>query len=189
MRSADQVHVVGLGEAGQCLLTKCVTNTSVVLFPVRVIFVGIRPEQITEETLVRDIGRSSDFTKLVQSVEVRAETTVHAQNFVVNECSDGQAVKHVNKLLPYFDRESSFAVIIKSIHSVDLSNLVVTSKEEEVLGVLYFKSEKQAESLNGVLSTVNVVTKEQVVSLRRHTAKLKKLQQVIELSVQVTYKK
>lgn len=150
------------------------------------IFVGIRPEQITQETLVWHVGRSSDFAELVELVKVRTQTTMHAQNLVINQSGNWQAVEHVNELLPDFDRESSLAVVVESVHSVNLGDLMVTSEQEEVFRVLDLEGEEQTESLDGVLSAVNIVSQEEIVSFRRHATKFKQFQKVMELSVQVT---
>ena len=65
---------------------------------------------------------------------------------------------------------------------------MIASEQEEVLRVLDFVAKKEADCFNGLLSTVNVVTQEQVVSLRREATVLKDPQQVVVLSMHITYK-
>ena len=63
---------------------------------------------------------------------------------------------------------------------------MVTAEDEEVLRVLDLVREKQADGLERLLSTVDIVTEEQVVGLRWETAVLEQAQQIIVLAVDVT---
>jgi hypothetical protein len=63
---------------------------------------------------------------------------------------------------------------------------VVTAQDEEVFGVLDLVGKKQADSLERLLAAVDVVTKEEVVGLRRETAVFEKTQKVVVLAVDVT---
>lgn len=62
---------------------------------------------------------------------------------------------------------------------------MVAAQDEEVFRVLDLVREQKANSLQGLLATINVVTEEQVVGFRRETAVLKKSQQVIVLPVYI----
>lgn len=62
---------------------------------------------------------------------------------------------------------------------------MVAAEDEEVLGVLYLVREEQAYGLEGLLASVDVVAKEQVVSLRGEAPVLEEAQQVVVLSVDV----
>jgi hypothetical protein len=63
---------------------------------------------------------------------------------------------------------------------------VVATEDEEVLGVLDLVCEEQADGLEGLLATVYVVAKEEVVGLWWETAVLEQAEQVIVLTVNVT---
>lgn len=62
---------------------------------------------------------------------------------------------------------------------------MVPAEDEEVLGVLYLVGEEQAYGFQGLLASVNVVAKEQVVSLRGEAPVLEEAQQVVVLSVDI----
>lgn len=62
---------------------------------------------------------------------------------------------------------------------------MVAAQDEEVFRVLDLVREQKANSLQGLLATINVVTEEQVVGFRGETAVLKKSQQVIVLPVYI----
>lgn len=55
MRAADQVHVVLLQEARDDVGPEREGDAAVVLAPARNVFVGVRPEEIAEETAVWDL--------------------------------------------------------------------------------------------------------------------------------------
>lgn len=62
---------------------------------------------------------------------------------------------------------------------------MVAAQDEEVFRVLDLVREQKANSLQGLLATINVVTEEQVVGFWGETAVLKKSQQVIVLPVYI----
>ena len=65
---------------------------------------------------------------------------------------------------------------------------MVAPEQEEVLGVLDFVAEEQANSLDGLFAAIDVVTQEQVVSLGREASVLENPQQVIVLAVHIAYR-
>ena len=58
---------------------------------------------------------------------------------------------------------------------------MVASKEEEVLWILDFVSKQKADGLQGLLATVDVVTKERIAGVGREAAILEKPEQIIVL--------
>lgn len=63
---------------------------------------------------------------------------------------------------------------------------MVTSQQKEVLWVLYFESQKQANALQGLLSSVHVVTEEEVVGLRGISTVFKEAEEVVVLSMDIS---
>ena len=91
---------------------------------------------------------------------------MHAQNFLVNQRCNGQTIEAVCERLPYSDIQASLALIIEAINSVDLAGLVIAAEQEEVLWVLDLVGKEEADSLKRLLSTIDIVTQEQVVCIR-----------------------
>jgi hypothetical protein len=106
-------------------------------------------------------------------LEVRRQTTVAAENLLVNEGGNWQAVEAIRKCLPKLDVVSTLAFVIKAVDAVNAGTLVVTTKEEKVLRELDFVRKEKADCLEGLFATVNVITKEQVVGLWRKATILK----------------
>ena len=136
MRSADEVEVV----AGQKLCdgvgAKSVGHAPVVLPPALDVFVRVRPQQVAQEAGVGDVRGARDALDLVQGLEFRGQPAVHAQDLLVDERGDGQAVEAVGEGLPEADRVAPLALVVEAVDAVDGGALVVAAEEEEVFGVL-----------------------------------------------------
>lgn len=60
---------------------------------------------------------------------------MHAEDLVVDDCSHGQAVEAVGVDLPQPDAEPTLAFVIEPVDSVDGGTFMVSTQEEEVVGV------------------------------------------------------
>ena len=58
MGSADKVDIIALGKFRDNVLAKGERHSAVILTPLVDFFVGVRPEEITEEAGVGDVGRT-----------------------------------------------------------------------------------------------------------------------------------
>lgn len=135
-------------------------DTSLIFAPTLSVFLRVRPQEIAQQARVWDVGWPVDFADLVETHQLRGQTAVHADDLVVDESCNWQTVEALSEHLPKLDIEPSLAFVIETIDSVDRSTLVVASKQEEVLWVLDFVGQEQADSLDVVFSTVNVVSQE-----------------------------
>ena len=131
------------------------------------------------------IGGAHDTSDLLHRVEVGTQTTVHGEDLLVNDGGNGQAVEAVGKCLPQLDVVSSLALIVETVDAVDRGALVVTTENEEVLRVLDLVCEEQADCLQRLLATIDVVTEEEVVGLGGKAAIFEEPQQVVVLAVNI----
>lgn len=132
------------------------------------------------------ISRTHDPTDLLHRVEVGAQATVHGEDLLIDDGRNRQAVEAVGESLPQFDVVSALALIVEAVDTVDRGTLVVATQDKEVLGVLNLVREEQTDGLQRLLTTIDVVTKEEVVGLRRETAVLKKTEKIVVLAVDIT---
>ena len=132
------------------------------------------------------IGRSHDSPDLLHRVQVRAQTTVHGEDLLIDDSGDGQAVEAVGECLPQLDVVSALALVVETVDTVDGSTLVVAAEDKEVLGVLDLVCEEQADSLQRLLATIDVVTEEEVVGLGGKAAIFEEPQQVVVLAVDIS---
>jgi hypothetical protein len=73
---------------------------------------------------------------LIEGAELWGETSVHAENFLIDDGSDGEAVETVSEGFPELNVVSPLALVVETIDTINRSTLVVPSEEEEVLWVL-----------------------------------------------------
>jgi hypothetical protein len=111
---------------------------------------------------------------------------VHGENLLVDDSGDRKAVEAVGKGLPQLDVVATLALVVEAIDTVDRGALVVTSEDEEVFGVLDLVGKEQANGLKRLLTSVDIVTEEEVVGLRREATILEESEEVVVLSVDIT---
>ena len=95
---------------------------------------------------------------------------MHGEDLLINDGGNRETVEAVGESLPELDVVSALALIVETVDTVDRGTLVVSTQNEEVLGVLDLVRKEEADGLERLLATVDVVTEEEVVSLRGETA-------------------
>ena len=85
---------------------------------------------------------------------------MHGKDLLVNDCCDRQTIEAVGKCFPQFDVVASLALIVETVNTVDRSTFMISSENEEILRVLDFVRKKQAYRLQGLFSTVNIISEE-----------------------------
>lgn len=111
---------------------------------------------------------------------------MHCENLLVNDGRNRQAVEAVGESLPQLNVVPPLALIVETVDAVDGSALVVTAKDEEVLRVLDLVGQKQADSLEGLLAAVDVVTEEKVVCLGWEATILEQAKEIVVLAVNIS---
>jgi hypothetical protein len=132
------------------------------------------------------VSWAHDTADLLHGVQVRAEATVHGEDLLVDDGSDREAVEAVGEGLPQLDVVPSLALIIEAVDPVDGGALVVTAQDEEVLGVLDLVGQQQADGLERLLASVDVVAQEEVVCFWWEAAIFEQAEEVIILAVDVS---
>lgn len=142
--------------------------------------------EIAKNRAVAYISGTHNTTDLLHRVQVRAETTVHGEDLLVDNSGNGQTVEAVGKGLPELNVVATLALVVEAVDAVDGGALVVAAEDEEVLGVLNLVGEEKADGLEGLLATVDVVAEEEVVGLGRETTVLEETEEIIVLAVDIT---
>nr|POE77548.1 hypothetical protein CFP56_09195 [Quercus suber] len=206
MRAAYQIHVVFLQEARHDVRTEREADTPVVLRPAGDVLVGIGPQQVAEETAVRDleaalamshrkasrveglthIGRPHHASDLLHGVEIGAQATVHRENLLVDDGRNGQAVEAIGKGLPQLDVVTSLALVVKTVDTVDRSTFMIAAENEEILGIFDLVCQQQADGFQRLLAAVDVITKKEIVGLWGEATVLEQTEEIVILAVNVT---
>jgi hypothetical protein len=185
VRAADEVEVVLVQELGDLVGAERERDAAVVVAPPGVVAVGVGPEEVAEEALVGHVDGPLDLPDPVEAVEVRREAAVHAEDLVVDDGGDGQAVEAVGEEPPEAHAETALALVVEAVDAVDGRALVVPPQQEEVVRVPDLVRQQQADGLDALLAAVHVVAQEQVVGRWGKTAVLEQAEQVRELPVDV----
>ena len=94
---------------------------------------------------------------------------MHAEDLLVDKSCNGQTIEDITENSPESDWVSTFALVIEAIDTVDLSTFVVAAQQEKVLRVLDFVAQEKANRFDWLLAAIDIVTKEQIVGLRRES--------------------
>ena len=133
----------------------------------RLIYIWIGPQQITQQSCIGNLTGSANVLYLIDIAQLGTQTSMHADNLIINNCRARQTVEGVTKMLPDFDAVAATAFIVESIYAVNSRAFVVSPEDEEVFWILDFVSKEKADNLDRLLSAVYVVPKEEVVGLFR----------------------
>ena len=90
---------------------------------------------------------------------------MHGEDLLVDNGGNGQAVEAIGKSLPELDIVATLALIVESVDTVDRGAFVVAAEDEEVFGIFDLVRKQQADGLERLLATVDIVSKEQVICL------------------------
>lgn len=96
---------------------------------------------------------------VVERVDARGKTTVQAEDLVVNQGGERKVVEKVGKVLPDVGITIlAQALIVEAVYLCDLARLVVAAQNGDAVGVSDLEGDKQSDSLDGVVSTIDIVT-------------------------------
>merc|ERR1712194_486433 len=91
------------------------------------------------DVLVWIVRRSWQAAHIIKVTHFWGRPSMATEEFLVNDSHDGETIENVTKLLPQLDVKAPFAFVVKAVDPRDRSTLVVTSKEEKVLGAFHLE--------------------------------------------------
>lgn len=112
--------------------------------------------------------------------------TLSPKYLIIHQRRKRKVIKQVRKVLP--NTRSPVlpqALIVKSVNLRDLAGLVVSSEDEDPVGVTNLEGDEESHGLDGVVAAVDVVAHEEVVGVGGGTANAVQLDQVVPLAVHV----
>jgi len=186
MSSADQSQAVVAIEGLRDVLAKGVASSSRGDSPSSSL-IGITPQQIAHGSVVGNLLDSVQASDRVQALDGGRQATVHAQDLLLDESRQGKVVKEVSEVLP--DVGSSIlakALVIEPIHLGDLSTFVISSEDGEALLVSHLHGDQKCHRFHRVIPSVDVVSHEQIVGIRRLASDAEEFHQIVELAVNIS---
>ena len=112
---------------------------------------------------------------------------MQTEDLVLNYRCEGQVVEQICEVLPDV-RVAIFAeaLIVETIDLSDLSRLVIASENCDAVLKAHFQANEKCHSLDRVISTIDVISHEQVVCVWGASTDLEKLHEIVELAVDIT---
>jgi hypothetical protein len=102
---------------------------------------------------------SIDLSDLIKGVKVGRESTVEAEDLVLDDSSQGKQVEEVGVVLPNISIAIfAQALIIEAIYLSNLAGLVVASQDGDSFLEPHLQSNEEGDGFNGVVASVDVVT-------------------------------
>lgn len=96
---------------------------------------------------------------IIERIDAGRQTTVKAEDLVVDEGGEGEIVEEVSKVLPdTCVAIFSQALVVETVDLRDLAGLVVSAKYCNTLRVSDLEGNKEGYGLDRVVSTINVIT-------------------------------
>lgn len=186
MSTCDSHQVIGVIELFGDVLAERVASTSWRDTPTTSV-IRVRPEEITDGTLVRSLLNAIELADLIKCIDRGGETTVEAENLILNDSCERKVVKEFSESLPDISITIfTEAFIIETVYLSDLSALVISSKDGDSISKTHLEGNKEGHSLHRVVATIDVISHEEIVSVGRAATDLEELAQVVELTVDIT---
>jgi len=96
---------------------------------------------------------------IVEGIDAGGETSVEAEDLVVDKGSKGEVVEEIGEILPYVGVAIfSETFIIEPIDLRNLTGFVVATEDGDALRISNFEGYKESDSLNGIVTSINIIT-------------------------------
>jgi hypothetical protein len=116
---------------------------------------------------VRHLLNTVKRTNVIERVDTRGQAAVKAEDLIFNQGSQRQVVEEICEIFPHIGiAVFSETLIVEAVNLGDLTRFVVTTEDGDALGVSDLEGDKERDCLDGVVSTVNVITWQGGVSTR-----------------------
>jgi len=98
---------------------------------------------------------------VVEGIDTGGETSVEAEDLVVDEGGKGEVVEEIGEVLPYVGVAIlSEAFIIEPIDLCDLAGFMVATKDGDALRISDFEGNEESDGFNGIVASINIIAHE-----------------------------
>ena len=104
-----------------------------------------------------------------------------------NQGSQGKVIKEIGKVFPNI-HVSVFhqAFVVEAVDLCDLPRFVIATKNGDAMSKPYFERHEKRDRLDRVVSSVDVVSHEEIICIWRVSSDAEQLHQVMKLTVNIT---
>ena len=111
---------------------------------------------------------------------------MHSQVFVINDTSNRKRIKKLHKSLIDLSIKAAHNFFSECETFRHISTFVISSKQDELLGIIDFDRNQEHHAFQTENSSVNVITKEKIVELGWIASLVEHVHQVVILPVDIT---
>ena len=112
---------------------------------------------------------------------------MNAKYLAFNDSADSEVIENFCAVLPWVDvTVFAHSLLVEAVNRGNSSGFVITSQKSDAVGVLQLKTEQKLESLDRVVASIDEVTHEDVAGIRNLATFFKKLEEVVELTMNIT---
>lgn len=111
---------------------------------------------------------------------------MQTEDLAINQCGQWQIIKQIREEFPNVSVAIfAQAFIVKSINLGDLTRLVVTAQNGDSFAVAHLERHQQRNCFNRIVSTIYIITHEQVIGVRGASSYSEQFHQIMKLAVYV----
>lgn len=123
--------------------------------------------------------------EVIQSVQLRAQSTVNAKELLVHNSCEGKSTERFHAGLIDSLRVFVLAFELECEVVGQVATFVVSSKQPKCLGVVNLETPEVENTLNTEVTSVDVITKEEVPGLGGVATNFEELHEIVVLSVNI----
>jgi len=96
---------------------------------------------------------------VIKRVDTRGQSTVQAEDLVLDEGGEGEVVEQIGKVLPHVGIAIlAQALVVEAIYLGDLARLVITAEDGDPRRISNLEGHEKRDGLNGVVASVDIIT-------------------------------
>jgi len=112
---------------------------------------------------------------------------MHTKYLIIDQSSQGQVIEYLSTVFPDIQRTVfPETLVVEAVDLGDLPAFVVASQEGDSRLIAYFEGEQEDEGLYAVETPVDKISHEEVGNVGRISSYFEELEEVIELSMDVS---
>lgn len=170
MSSSDESETVVVVKGFGNVLTKGVTGPTGGDSPTTAV-VGVGPEEIAHWAFVGNFLEAVDGANVVEGIDRRGETSVKAEDLIIDKSGKREIVEEVGKEFPNVGvAVLSQAFVVETVNLGDLPRFVITAEDGNAVAVAYFHRDEEGDGLDGIVTPIDVVSHEEVIRIGRVAA-------------------
>ena len=110
-----------------------------------------------------------------------------AEDLTLNDSSNAEIIEHFSAVSPWvWITILTHGLFVETIDGGDSTSLMVSSQKSDTVGIPKLKAEEELKGLDGVVTTVDEVSHENIAGVWNLTSLFKKLKKIVELTVDIS---